>query len=151
MLAVTFDNLKVITIVVMIALFNNSRTTQFVIVFLAYFLNALFLIGVRPYQSIWQNIFLAISDIGFFIIIFSLHLYNVKSDSSGVEKNQREGTHSTLVIVMVWIIFLVNLIIFILPVLKGNDSNDIRPEQSQSHVKDSEADGTLIRGNTFAV
>ena len=53
MLAVTFDNLKVIIVVVMIGLFNNSRTTQFVIVFLAYLLNALFLIGVRPYQSIW--------------------------------------------------------------------------------------------------
>lgn len=84
MLAVTFDNLKVIIVVVMIALFNNSRTTQFVIVFLAYLFNALFLIGVRPYQSIWQNIFLAISDISFFIIILSLHIYNVKSDSSGL-------------------------------------------------------------------
>ena len=148
MLAIFFDDLKVIVVVIMIGLFNNSRTTQFSIVILAYLLNALFLIGVRPYQSIWQNIFYAISDISFFILILSLHVYNVKADSTGVDREQREGAHSSIVVIMVWIIFLVNLFVYLLPVLKGKDTNEVIPE-SPSQVRDSEADGKLVRGNTF--
>lgn len=148
MLAIFFDDLKVIIVVVMIGLFNDSRTTQFSIVILAYILNALFLIGVRPYESIWQNIFYAISDLSFFILILSLHIYNVKADSTGVDREKREGAHSGIVVAMVWIIFIVNLVVYLLPVLKGKDRNEVNPE-SPSQVKDSEADGKLVRGNTF--
>jgi hypothetical protein len=128
LLAVSLDNLKILIIVTMIALFNNSPKTQMVIVFLAYYGNAIYLLAARPYISLIQNIFYAVSDFAFAIIVTLLLALNNGFEEYTMES--KEFAFGDAIVAMVFIIFFVNLIVYIIPVLKGNDTNTIAQKTS---------------------
>lgn len=138
-LAVTLENLKVLVVVTMIALFNNSSKTQLIIVLVVYILNAVFLFVVRPYNGTWQNIFFGVSDLAFFVLVLVLYLYH--GASAGMSQSKRENTYGATMVAMVWIIFFMNLIVYILPVLKGHDKLEVIPSSG------GETDGRLSEYN----
>lgn len=113
----------------------------------AYILNAVFLIAVRPYTSIWQNIFFAISDTAFFVIVLVLLIYRGNFDT--VTEQAREGSYGGIIVAMVWIIFFANLIIYLFPVLKGQDSIEVRPSTTEGELREKDRNGKLARGDTF--
>lgn len=145
-LAVTLENLKILVVVTMIGLFHNSPNTQLVLVMLAFILNALFLVIIRPYTSIWQNLIFALSDTAFFVIVLVLLIYrgNFDTTAAGV----REGTYGGIVVAMVWIIFFANLVIFLFPVLKGQDTIEVVPT-GETELREREKSGRVARGGTF--
>lgn len=144
-LAVTLDNIKILVITTMIALFNNSPKTQMVIIFIMYILNALFLIIVRPYTSLFHNLFFGVSDLAFFVLVLTMYIYHITFDK--INATKRENTYGGTMVAMVWIIFILNLIVYILPVMKGQDKRDVLPERGDTEKDDDKVN--LRRGNTF--
>ena len=129
-LAVLFEQLKAFIIVTMIALFNTEPRTQMVIILIAYILHAIFLIVFRPYTSAWQNYLFALSDICFFIVVLLMLIAHVNFDKYTADvKENRIGAGQ---VAMFWIIFFVNLIIFVVPVLKGQDNIEVHHEKVAS-------------------
>lgn len=126
-LAVLFEQLKAFTIVTMIALFNTEPKTQMVIILIAYILHAIFLIVFRPYTSAWQNSFFALSDICFFIVVLLMLIGHVNFSKYSVDvKESRIGAGQ---VAMFWIIFFINIIIYVVPVLKGQDNIEVHQEK----------------------
>jgi hypothetical protein len=123
LLAVALDNLKILIIVTMIALFNNSPKTQMVIVFLVYYLNAVFLIAIRPYVSLIQTIIYAASEFAFAIIVTLLFAMHSRFDEFSMET--KESGFGGGITAMVFIIFFLNLCVYIIPIQKGNDTKGI--------------------------
>lgn len=123
LLAVILDYLKILIVVTMIALFNNSPKTQMVIVFLAYYLYAVFLLAVRPYISLIQTLFYAASEFAFAIIVTLLFAMHSRFDKYTMES--KESGFGGGMTAMVFIIFFINLTVYIIPVQKGNDSNGV--------------------------
>lgn len=119
-LAVTFDNIKILVVTTMIGLFYNAPKTQMVLIFVIFFLNALFLFAVRPYLNIWQNIFFGLSDICFCILVILIFANHQQFYNTVMET--KEGPYDSGMIAMVIFIFILNLIVFIVPVLKGTDA-----------------------------
>ena len=133
-LAVTFDNVKILIVVMMIGLFYNAPKTQMVLIFLAFFMNALFLLLVRPYLNIMQNILFALSDLCFGILVSLLYGNHDRFTSSVIDTKEIavDGGMSAMVI----IIFIVNLVIYVIPILKGTDFNTVVHTRSTEPNKD---------------
>jgi len=133
--AVFLDQLKVMVLVTMIALFYNSPMTQMVIVFMAYLLHAVFLVLVRPWNGLLQNGLFALTEICFFLIVLLMYIGESYSDSITLET--RESRIGGGQIALFFIIFLTNLIIYLVPVLKGED---LRPTVMQEKKERIETD-----------
>lgn len=140
-IAVLLENLKVIILTLMIALFNNAPKTQMVIVFIVYILYALFLFIFRPYNGISQNVIFGLSDICFFILLVMIYAGDTKFfETSTSFKEDGLGAGEVL---MYFLILLLNLIVFFLPVLKGQDAREVKPQNSESITiqEDDEVNG----------
>lgn len=144
-LAVTLDNVKIFVITMMIALFNNSPKSQMVIIFIVYILNSLFLLIVRPYTNLFHNLFFGVSDLAFFVLVLTMYIYHMGFEDMSSQK--RENTFGGTMVAMVWIIYVLNLIVYILPVLKGQDKRDVRPDRFETEKESDKAN--LKRGDTF--
>lgn len=126
-LAVLLEQVKAFIIVTMIALFNTEPKTQMVIILITYILHAIFLIAFRPYTSGWQNSFFALSDICFFIVVLLMLIAHLNFDKYSVDtKEHKIGAGQ---VAMFWIIFFVNIMIYVVPVLKGQDSIEVHNEK----------------------
>ena len=126
-LAVLLEQLKAFIIVTMIALFNTEPRTQMVIILMAYILHAIFLIFFRPYTSAWQNSFFALSDICFFIVVLLMLIAHTNFDKYSVDvKENRIGAGQ---VAMFWIIFFLNIFVYVVPVLKGQDNIEVHHEK----------------------
>ena len=148
-LAVLLDYLKIFIVVTMIALFYNAPKTQMVIVFLAYLLNSIFLLVVRPYTNIFQNVFFATSDLAFFIIVVLTYARHENFEKTTMAT--KELKYGDAQSAMVFIIFFVNHFNYLIPVLKGQDSQAIihkTEDGIQDEVSDHELQGkssTIIK------
>lgn len=118
-LAVSLDNLKILVIVTMIGLFYNAPQTQMVIVWLMYFMNAIFLFAVRPYPNLMQSIIFGLSDVCFGILVVLLYANHREFYETVLDT--KEGPYDSGMIAMVIFIVILNLIVYIIPILKGND------------------------------
>lgn len=138
-LAVTLDNVKILIVVTMIGLFYNAPKTQMVLIFLAFFMNALFLFIVRPYLNIMQNILFGLSDLCFGILVALLYGNHDNFTSSEIDTKEIavDGGMSAMVI----IIFIVNLVVYVIPILKGTDVNTIVHTRSTEPSKDDDGIG----------
>lgn len=134
-LAVVLEHLKILVVVTMIALFFNAPKTQMVIVFLAYLLNAAFLLVFRPYSNLLQNLFFAGSDLAFFLIVVLTYARHDSFDKIGVES--REQRYGDAQAAMVFIIFFLNLFVYIVPALKGTDKQAVLHHPSQEVNEDT--------------
>jgi hypothetical protein len=150
-LAVLLEQLKAFIIVTMIALFNTEPRTQMVIIFITYILHAIFLILFRPYTSAWQNFFFALSDICFFILVLLMLISHINFDNYSVDlKENRIGAGQ---VAMFWIIFFLNIIIYVVPVLKGQDNIEVHhervglPHQVDSKVRSEGKDESVVMPN----
>lgn len=147
LLAVLLDYLKIFVVVTMIALFYNAPRTQMVIVFLVYLSNAAFLIAVRPYSNILQNIFYATSDIAFFIIVVLSFARQDSFDSSSM--NSKEARYGGAQSAMVIIIFIINHCNFIIPMLKGQDAQAVI-HKTEEGIQD-EASANELQGKSSTI
>jgi hypothetical protein len=118
-LAVVLEHLKILVVVTMIALFFNAPRTQMVIVFLAYLLNAAFLLVFRPYSNLLQNLFFAGSDLAFFLIVVLVLARHDNFEKTSTES--REDKYGGAQSAMVFIVFFLNLFVYVVPALKGHD------------------------------
>lgn len=131
-LAVMLENVKILIVTMMIALFNNAPKPQMVIVFLAYLLHAIFLLVFRPYNGLAHNVIFAVSDLCFFILVVMIFAVHLKfEDMSASFKEDSIGAGQA---VMYFLILFLNLVVFILPVLKGQDSREIKPQNSETNM-----------------
>lgn len=136
-LAVMLEHLKILVVVTMIALFFNAPRTQMVIVFLAYLLNAAFLLAFRPYSNLLQNLFYAGSDLAFFLIVV---LTFARHDSfNKISTESREKRYGDAQSAMVFIVFFLNLFVYIVPALKGHDRQAVLHRPSQEINEDTNA------------
>lgn len=140
-LAVSLDNLKILIVVTMIGLFYNAPKTQMVIVFLAFFFNAIFLFAVRPYVNLFQNICFGVSDVCFGILVVLLFANHQQFYSTTMET--KESSYDGGIMAMVFFIFIFNLIVFVIPVLKGKDSSDVSHGRVGTEAEDD--DGINLR------
>jgi hypothetical protein len=106
-----------------------------VIVFLAYLLNAAFLLVFRPYSNLLQNLFFAGSDLAFFLIVVLTYARHDSFDKIGVES--REQRYGDAQAAMVFIIFFLNLFVYIVPALKGTDKQAVLHHPSQEVNEDT--------------
>ena len=144
LVAVLLDYLKVFIIVTMIALFHNAPRSQMVIVFLAYLFNAVFLVAARPYGSIFQNLFHITAELSFFLItvlVYARHATFDKSSTKAKETGYGDAQAAFAVIV-----FLVTHFNFIIPMLKGQDSQAIihKTEESANEGQYQELQGKTL-------
>lgn len=146
LLAVLLDYLKIFIVVTMIALFYNAPKTQMVIVFLVYLFNAIFLIVVRPYTNIFQNVFFAISDFAFFLIVVLAFAHHETFDTTTV--NTKESKYGGAQVALVFIIFFVNHFNFVIPMLKGHDNQAIIHKTEEGNQESSAND---INSKTSAI
>ena len=147
LLAVMLDYLKIFIIVTMIALFYNAPKTQMVIVFLVYLFNAAFLIAVRPYVNMLQNIFFATSDIAFFIIVVLTFARQNTFDSTSM--NTKEGRYGGAQSAMIIIIFIVTHCNFLIPMIKGQDSQAVI-HKTEEGIQD-EASANELQGKSSTI
>jgi hypothetical protein len=137
--AVFLDQLKVMVLVTMIALFNNSPMTQMAIVFIAYFINAVFLVVVRPWNGFLQNGLYALTEICFFLLVLLMFIAENNSDTLVIET--RESRMGNGQIALFFIIYFINLIIYLVPVLKGEDLRATVMQEKKEHVDTDDEDG----------
>lgn len=137
--AVLLDQLKAIVIVTMIALFYNAPKTQMGIVFVVYILHAIYLIVIRPWNGIFQNVFYAITEVCFFLIV--LLMYISQDYSETLMTDTRESRISGGQIALFFIIFFANLVIYIVPVLKGEDLRSTVMQQTAQRESTEDDDG----------
>jgi hypothetical protein len=124
-LAIFLEYFKILIVVLMIGLFPSAPQTQMVIIFVAYILNGLFLIIVRPYSNLLHNLLLALSDLAFFVLVL-MNFITYGLDSTANESSIESG-YATVQVIMVIIILFSNLVIYILPVGKGQDNSSVAP------------------------
>lgn len=102
---------------------------------MAYLLHAVFLVLVRPWNGLLQNGLFALTEICFFLIVLLMYIGESYSDSITLET--RESRIGGGQIALFFIIFLTNLIIYLVPVLKGED---LRPTVMQEKKERIETD-----------
>jgi hypothetical protein len=135
-LAVMLEQLKVLIIVTMIGLFNNAPKTQMVIIFLVYILHAIFLFVMRPWNSNVHNFLFGLSDVCFFILV--VMIFASHSSFSSYSTSRKEDSIATGQAIMYFLILFFNIIVFMIPVIKGEDKSTIRPMNSSDSLQSHE-------------
>jgi hypothetical protein len=135
-LAVMLEQLKVLIIVTMIGLFNNAPKTQMVIIFLVYILHAIFILYVRPWNSLPHNICIAVSDICAFILVLLIFIGDAGMHSH--DSTWREDNIAAGQAVMYFLILFLNIIVFLFPVLKGSDLPEYRHKEISHSIGEDE-------------
>jgi hypothetical protein len=121
--AFVLENLKVWIKAILIVFFNNHPKTSMVIIFVVYFLNALFTLLSRPYTHLLQTCLHTLSDLFFCALV--VLMYVAESSFATSSMNFKEVQLATAQAILFWAIFILNILLLTVPALKNSREREI--------------------------